>query len=142
MNQRPSPILDAGVAIATGPILVFSLYLLAAGHNRPGGGFAGGLVAGTAVVLAWATGGTRLVRRYLPLRSSILMGVGLAVATVTGFIPLLLGGSFLESGSIELALPIFGDVKAVSALVFDIGVYLIIVGMSLGLVRALGEDGS
>ncbi len=136
---RPSTILDAGITLASGPILVFSIYLLAAGHNQPGGGFAGGLVAGVAVMLAWAGGGTELVRRIIPLRSSALMGAGLLVASLTAIGPLLLGLGFLESGYVEVTVPVVGKVKLVSAVLFDIGVYLLVIGMSLGLVRALGE---
>ena len=140
-RERRSAILDAGITVASGPILVFSLFLLAAGHNQPGGGFAGGLVAGVAVLLAWAGGGIELVRRIVPLRSSALMGSGLLVATLTALAPLMLDLSFLESGYVEVAVPLIGDVKLVSAVLFDIGVYLLVVGMSLGLVRALGEFG-
>jgi multicomponent Na+:H+ antiporter subunit A len=141
MRERPSAILDAGIVLASGPILVFSIFLLAAGHNQPGGGFAGGLVAGVAVVLAWAGGGTELVRRIVPLRSSALMGTGLLISTVTALAPLALDlGGFLESGYVEFDIPAIGEVKLVSALAFDIGVYLVVVGMSLALVRALGES--
>lgn len=140
MNRRPSPILEHGVVSAAGPMLVFSLYLLAAGHNQPGGGFAGGLVAGVTVVLAWAAGGPDTVRRIVPVRSSVLLGLGLVVATLTGFVSLVAGGGFLESGYLERTLPLIGTVKVVSPLGFDIGVYLVVVGMSLGLVRALGGE--
>ena len=141
MKSRPSPILDAGIAVAAGPILVFSIYLLFAGHNQPGGGFAGGLVAGIVVVMAWIVGGLATVRRILPVRSSALLGTGLLLAAGTGFAALLAGGGFLESASTTFDIPLVGSVKAVSVLVFDIGVYLVVVGMSLGLVRALGESG-
>lgn len=137
---RRSPILEAGVVAVSGPLLVFSLYLLFAGHNQPGGGFAGGLVAGVAVLLVWAAGGVATVRRVLPLRSTTLMGAGLVVAALTGFLALIRGLSFLESGYTELTLPLVGKVKLVSALFFDIGVYLVVLGMALGLVKALGED--
>jgi multicomponent Na+:H+ antiporter subunit A len=140
-RARQSAILDAGITVAAGPILAFSLYLLAAGHNQPGGGFAGGLVAGVAVLLAWAGGGTDLVQRIVPLRSSALMGAGLLVATVTALASLGFGLDFLESGFIEFSIPLIGKVKLVSAVLFDIGVYLSVVGMSLGLVTALGESG-
>lgn len=129
------------MAVAAGPILVFSLYLLFAGHNQPGGGFAGGLVAGIVVVMAWIVGGNETVRRILPVRSSGLLGAGLLLAAGTGFASLLAGGGFLESASTTLEIPLVGSVKAVSVLVFDIGVYLVVVGMSLGLVSALGEEG-
>jgi multicomponent Na+:H+ antiporter subunit A len=127
---------------AAGPLLVFSLYLLFAGHNQPGGGFAGGLVAGVVLVLAWSAGGVETVRRILPVRSSAVMGAGLVIASLTGFASLLVDLSFLESGYLELDLPLIGPVKAVSALVFDVGVYLVVVGMALRLVRSLGEDNS
>ena len=140
-RERPSAILDAGITVASGPILVFSLFLLAAGHNQPGGGFAGGLVAGVAVLLAWAGGGTDLVRRIVPLRSSALMGIGLLISTLTALAPLVLGLGFLESGYVEFDVPLIGKVKLVSAVLFDIGVYLLVIGMSLALVRALGETG-
>ena len=138
--NRPSPILEAGVIAVAGPMLVFSMYLLFAGHNQPGGGFAAGLVAGVTVLLVWAAGGTDTVRRVLPLRSTLLMGLGLLVAALTGFAALLSGLSFLESGYIEFTLPVVGKAKIVSALFFDIGVYLVVVGMALGLIRALGEE--
>ncbi|MDJ0953644.1 MAG: MnhB domain-containing protein [Acidimicrobiia bacterium] len=138
---RSSAILEAGVITVAGPLLVFSLYLLLAGHNQPGGGFAGGLVAGIAVLLVWAAGGTTTVRRVLPLRSTVLMGTGLVVAALTGFASFIPGLEFLESGYVEVSIPLVGEVKFVSALLFDIGVYLVVVGMSLGLIKALGEEG-
>ncbi len=138
--NRPSAILEAGVIAVAGPMLAFSMYLLVAGHNQPGGGFAAGLVAGVTVLLVWAAGGTETVGRVLPLRSTLLMGLGLVVAAITGFAALVPGLAFLESGYIELAIPVVGKVKIVSALFFDIGVYLVVVGMALGLIRSLGEE--
>ena len=139
---RRSAILEAGVTTVAGPLLLFSVYLLLAGHNQPGGGFSGGLVAGVVVLLIWASGGTAMVRRVLPVRSGVLMGVGLATAALTGFAALVSGLSFLESVSATFSIPVVGDVKLVSALFFDLGVYLAVVGMVLGLVRALGEEGN
>ena len=139
MIGRPSPILSRGVAVAASPILIFSLYLLFAGHNQPGGGFAGGLVAGVLIAMIAASGGVEAVRRFVPVRSTVLMGLGITVAAATGFASLLGGSGFLESGYVELDLPLLGTLKIVSALVFDLGVYLVVVGISLSLVRALGS---
>ena len=136
---RHSTILDAGIAVVSGPILVFSIYLLAAGHNQPGGGFAGGLVAGVFILLAWAGGGTALVNRLIPFRSSALMGAGLSIAALTAIVPLFLGLGFLESGYVEIDVPVVGKVKLVSAVLFDLGVYLLVIGMALRLVVGLGE---
>ena len=139
-ENRPSPILEAGVIAVAGPLLVFSLYLLFAGHNQPGGGFAGGLVAGIAVLLVWTAGGTATVRRVFPFRSTVLMGSGLTVVAIVGLAPLIVGLEVLESGYLEVALPLVGKVKLVSALAFDIGVYLVVVGMVLAVIRVLGEE--
>jgi multisubunit Na+/H+ antiporter MnhB subunit len=140
VTGRRSAILELGVAAAGAPLLLFSVYLLAAGHNQPGGGFAGGLVAGVVVVLAWSAGGEHAVRSLVPIRSSALLGTGLSLAAITGFASVLAGGAFLESGYVELSIPLVGTVKIVSALVFDTGVYLTVVGMTLALVRAIGLD--
>jgi len=140
VNQRPSSILEHGFVAALGPIMVFSLYLLFAGHNQPGGGFSGGLVAGVAVVLAWSVDGLRTVQLIIPLRSSVLLGTGLMISTLTGFVPLIADLSYLESAFTEISIPLIGEVKVVSALAFDMGVYLVVVGMVLGLVQALGTD--
>lgn len=142
MRQRPSPILEAGIVAVSGPLIAFSLYLLLAGHNQPGGGFAGGLVAGTTVLLAWAAGGRDVVRRVLPVRSTALMGTGLILAVVVGFAAAIPGLTYLESGYIEVSPPLIGNLKIVSALLFDVGVYLVILGISLGLIRSLGEERS
>lgn len=140
MNRlRPSAILRYGLGAAGEPLLVFSLYLLFAGHNQPGGGFSGGLVAGVGVTLAWSAGGLDQLRQLIPFRATVLLGSGLVLAAGTGFVSLLAGGAFLESGVLDLTLPLFGEVKVVSALFFDMGVYLVVLGMAVGLVRAVGE---
>ena len=140
MKQRPSAILEAGVIATSGPLLAFSFYLLFAGHNQPGGGFAGGLVAGVTILLVWSAGGLKTVRRVIPIRASVLLGLGITTAAITGFGSLLPGLAFLESGFVEWSIPVLGKVKLVSALFFDVGVYLVVIGMALGLVRALSED--
>jgi len=141
-RSSSSPILSAGVVVVSGPLLMFSAYLLFTGHNQPGGGFSGGLVAGITVLLVWAAGGLDSVRRVLPVKSNILMGAGLSLAALTGFAAFVPGLEFLESGYIKLHWPLVGEFKIVSALFFDIGVYLVVVGMAVGLIKALGDEGS
>lgn len=141
-ERRPSPVLETGVIAVSAPLLAFSLYLLFAGHNQPGGGFAGGLVAGITILLAWSAGGLEVVRRVLPIRSTVLMGAGLIAAVAVGLAAAVPGLAFLESGYVELSVPLVGEVKFVSALIFDIGVYLVIVGISLALIRSFSDEGS
>ncbi len=141
-TRPPSLILETGVGALFHTALLFSLFLLFAGHNAPGGGFVGGLVAGAAFVLRYVEGGAGVVAGAAPVSSHALIGTGLTVAVATGAGSWLGGGQFLESGKVELHLPLLGTVKATSALAFDIGVYLVVVGLVIGVLTTLGgEDG-
>ena len=136
----PSVILETSVLLVFHTVLVFSLYLLFAGHNQPGGGFVGGLVAGAAFVLRYVSGGRRGLRDAVPFDPLVPLGLGIVVATVTGIGGWLAGVQFLESGKISLELPVLGTLKATSALPFDVGVYLVVVGMVLVLLGTLGGE--
>ncbi|MDX1689954.1 MAG: MnhB domain-containing protein [Acidimicrobiia bacterium] len=141
MNPRPSPVLDAllpGVVRAT---LVLSLYLLFAGHNAPGGGFVGGLVGSVAFVLVYAARGGGAMRRAARFRPTTYLGAGIVVAGVTGTIPMLVGEAFLTGAKTTLDLPLIGTVQPTSALAFDIGVYLVVVGLVLAVLAAFPEEG-
>ena len=140
MRETRSVILDAGAGALFHTALVYAVFLLVAGHNSPGGGFAGGLVAGAAFVLRFVQGGTEEVRRASRLSPQTLLGGGLLVAAATAVAPLLFGGGFLESGYFEVDLPVIGHVKAASALAFDVGVFLVVVGVVQTLLATLGSE--
>lgn len=118
--------------------LIFSLYLLMRGHNAPGGGFVGGLVAAVAFALASLADGVATARRALKVDPHVLMGVGLLLAMGSGVAGLLTGGAFLTGHWADMPLPVIG--KAGTPLVFDIGVYLAVLGVSLTILFALEED--
>jgi multisubunit Na+/H+ antiporter MnhB subunit len=144
MTVRGAPervfILDQSIKVLYQSILVLAVYFAFAGHNLPGGGFVGGLVAGAAVSLRYVSGGAQAVRTTFRVPAHIILGVGLFVSSATALVPLLLGGSVLEHGEIERTLPIFGKVKVVSALPFDVGVFLVVVGLILMAFAAFGDD--
>ncbi|MEE1942090.1 Na+/H+ antiporter subunit A [Streptomyces sp. TRM 70361] len=119
-------------------ILVFSVYLLYSGHLRPGGGFAGGLVAGQAFTLRYLVGGRADTVFRGPLDPRIVAGAGLALAAVAGLGPLAFGGAPLASAVLTGTLPLFGHVEVATTLVFDTGVYLLVVGVCLKLLSAVG----
>ena len=137
---RRSVVLETAVRLIFHTVLVFALYLLLAGHNQPGGGFVGGLVAGLAFVLRYVAGGRAALREAIPVDPGLPLGLGLALATATGGAALLVGGDFLESAKLTLDLPVLGVVKATSALAFDTGVFLVVVGLVLGVLRTLGAE--
>ncbi|MFD1345577.1 Na+/H+ antiporter subunit A [Nesterenkonia halotolerans] len=121
-------------------IIMISLYLLLAGHNLPGGGFAGGLLAGLAFVLRYLAGGRYELEAAIPFSAGALMGWGLAVACFTGLVPLLAGGQAFQSFDVELTLPLFGYHHFVSAVLFDVGVYLVVIGLIVDILRSLGSE--
>ena len=144
MNVRGAPgrvfVLDQAIKVIYQSILVLALYFAFAGHNLPGGGFVGGLMAGAAVSLRYVSGGAEAVRTTFRAPSHVILGCGLLLSSGTALVPVLLGGAVLEHGEIELELPIFGTVKVVSALPFDTGVLLVVVGLVLMLFAAFGDD--
>ena len=138
--ERRSVVLEVITRVLFHTILVFSLYLLFSGHNEPGGGFAGGLVAGLALVLRYLAGGRYELGEAAPVDPGLLLGAGLLFAGGTGVGGLLLGGEVLQTAILETTLPVLGDVKLVTSLFFDMGVYLIVVGLVLDVLRSLGAE--
>ncbi|MEX2280330.1 MAG: MnhB domain-containing protein [Acidimicrobiia bacterium] len=133
-------ILDVLVDLVVRTALVFSVFLLFSGHNAPGGGFIAGLVAGISIVLRYIAGGQAGVRSVIGVRPEGLLGVGLSVAVLTGILGWVWGEAFLESAKFEVELPVLGVVKATSALPFDIGVFVVVVGVALAMIAALGQE--
>jgi multicomponent Na+:H+ antiporter subunit A len=136
--MRRSVILDVCVRAEFHTLVLISLYMLFAGHNQPGGGFAGGLVASCAFCLLFVGGGEPSVRRVLRIPPTTFLGVGMLFAIVTGAVSLVLGGEFLESAIVKVDLPVIGQVKGSTVLFFDMGVYLVVLGMVLLLLEQLG----
>jgi multicomponent Na+:H+ antiporter subunit A len=138
--MRRSLILDVGAEVLFHSVLLASLYLLFAGHNQPGGGFIGGLVAAAGFGLRYLAGGRREVVDASRLRPWAFLGAGLLIASATAIAAIVAGGQLLESSIWEVELAVLGKVKATSALPFDIGVYLVVLGLMLTALDALGED--
>ncbi|GAA2338879.1 hypothetical protein GCM10009854_14050 [Saccharopolyspora halophila] len=138
-GAKRSMLLELAARIVFPTVLVLSIYLLFAGHDRAGGGFSGGLVAGQAFVLRYLAGGRMDDSAIVSMRPPVLIGTGLTLATSAALLPLAFGGAPLQSAIYKLALPAIGEVKFVSSLVLDSGVYLLIVGVVLDLLRTLGS---
>ena len=138
--MRRSLILDTCARAIVPTALVFSLYLLFTGHNAPGGGFVGGLVAGAALVLRWLADGRALSGLRVQPSPLGLLGAGITIAVIVGMAAWAWDLPFLTHGKVELDLPVFGHVKATSALPFDIGVYLVVLGLTLTLLTTLGAE--
>ncbi|XAS67203.1 Na+/H+ antiporter subunit A [Micrococcaceae bacterium Sec5.7] len=138
--ERRSIIFEVVTRLIFHSMIIFSIYLLLAGHNLPGGGFAGGLTAGLALTIRYLAGGRFELREATPISAGTLLGTGLATAAASGVVPLLLGGQVFQSAIIELWLPVFGDIKFVTSTLFDIGVYIVVIGLVLDVLRSLGAE--
>jgi multicomponent Na+:H+ antiporter subunit A len=136
--KHRSLVLEVATRMIFPLIMVLSVYLFFAGHNTPGGGFAGGLTAGLALVLRYLAGGRYELGETLPLDAGKILGAGLGLSAGTAVASLLLGAPVLSSALIQFDLPVLGTVKFVTALFFDLGVYLIVVGLVLDVLRSLG----
>ncbi|MCC6556898.1 MAG: Na+/H+ antiporter subunit B [Polyangiaceae bacterium] len=120
-------------------LLLFSLSLLLRGHDVPGGGFAGGLVAATAFALHLFAGDLRGGARLLRVDPQVVTGAGLLVAAASGAAPLAAGRPLLTGAWWTARLPALGEVEIGTPLSFDAGVYLVVAGVTLELLFALAE---
>ncbi|MYR07094.1 Na+/H+ antiporter subunit A [Gordonia sp. SID5947] len=136
--RHRSMVLEATTRLIFPTMVVLSVYFFYAGHNAPGGGFAGGLTMGLALVLRYLAGGRYELGEALPIEPGRILGAGLAISAGTASASLLLGAPALSSAVVEMTLPVLGDVKLVTALFFDLGIYLIVVGLVLDILRSLG----
>jgi multicomponent Na+:H+ antiporter subunit B len=138
MIARDSLILRATTRLLFPLMLVFSVFLLVRGHNEPGGGFVGGLTAAAAFALVLVSDGLEKSRQLLRLDPLVLVGVGLALALLSGLPPLFDGGAFLTGHWLAAKVPVIGHLGM--PFVFDVGVYLTVLGVVATVLFALGED--
>lgn len=121
-------------------LLFFSLFLLVSGHHEPGGGFSGGLVAAISYALHAITFNAAAARRAVGVSLEKLVGVGLLVALVSGLPGLLKGQPFLTADWVEVDITPLGTVELGTPLLFDAGVYLVVLGVTLTFILTLAEE--
>lgn len=119
-------------------LLVFSIFLLLRGHNEPGGGFIGGLVGAASFALYALAYSVESARKTLGIDPRSLIGYGLLAATLAGLIAWFSGSPFLTGLWLQIPIPIVG--KLGTALLFDVGVYLVVVGFTLHIIFTLAEE--
>ncbi|MGX7670817.1 Na+/H+ antiporter subunit A [Plantactinospora sp. DSM 117369] len=139
-TRRRSIVFEVVVRLIFHTIVLFSIFLLFSGHNAPGGGFVGGLVAGLALAVRYLAGGRHELDQAAPVDAGLLLGVGLFVAVGTGLLAMSTGGEVLRSSLLEPELPLVGELHLVTSIFFDIGVYLVVVGLMLDILRSLGAE--
>ncbi len=138
--DRRSIILEVVTRLLFHVLIVFSIYLLFAGHNAPGGGFAGGLVAGLALVVRYLAGGRYELDEAAPIDAGVLLGAGLSSQRPPALARCCSGGDVLQSAKLDVASRCSATCTSSRRSFFDIGVYLIVVGLVLDILRSLGAE--
>jgi multicomponent Na+:H+ antiporter subunit B len=133
-----SVILSNAVRIIFPLLLIFSVLLLLRGHDLPGGGFSGGLVAAAAFSLLALADGISKAQNTLRLNTSTLIAIGLMLALISGLIAVFAGAPFMTSYWFEFNF--IKPLKIGTPLLFDSGVYLVVLGVILKIVFTLMED--
>ena len=125
--------------------LIFAAYIYFKGHQTPGGGFVGGLVASVALILHRMSEKEGSLQRMLPVRERTLIGWGLLLAMGTGVVAMIAGLPFLTSGHTAVKLPAgpgnsAQTIEVASAMAFDLGVVLVVTGVVVGMINALTDE--
>lgn len=137
-----SAILKAAAKTLLPLLLLFSVFLLLRGHNQPGGGFIGGLVGASAFVLYALALDVPAARELLGVDPRTLIGGGLLLAISSGVIGLVTGRAFLSHRDfwLEVNLPGYGAIGLGTPLLFDLGVFLVVLGVPLTIILPLAEE--
>ena len=133
-----SPLLSTSSSLLLPLLIVFSIYLLLRGHNEPGGGFVGGLVAGCAFTLYAIANGVAKTREKMIIDPRHVALIGISMMSGSGLVSLAFGNPFLTAIWLDVPIPVVG--KLGTPLLFDVGVYLIVTGIVLSIIFALMED--
>jgi len=135
--MHESPILRTVARIAVPITLLLSLLIFYQGHNLPGGGFIGGVIAAAAGATYLLAFGIERAAQIAWWRVAV---AGLLCAIATGAQPLLSGGTFMDHGVLDYSLPLLGHGHLPTATFFDLGVYLIVVGTLMTVFVELGQE--
>jgi multicomponent Na+:H+ antiporter subunit B len=126
--------------VVTFIILMFSVHIFFAGHYTPGGGFIGGLLTASAIVLLMLAFDIETVKKIIPVNYVVMSAIGLLVALATASASILFNVPFFTHAFTYYDLPLFGETSLHSALLFDVGVYLVVVGVTMTIIQTIGED--
>jgi len=118
-------------------LLLFAIFILLRGHYLPGGGFVGGLIAAIAFVLHSFANGIERTRGIIKFHPGFLMPIGLSIALIAGLAPLFTGNPFMTGLWYHDPIPVIGMVG--TALLFDVGVFLVVIGVVLTIIFTISE---
>lgn len=121
-------------------ILTFGVYLFFSGHNAPGGGFIGGLVLGSSIVLLLVTFDIKTVQRKMPFDFKIVAALGVLIATGTAIGSFFFDAPFLSQTDGYFTFPLIGEKHLTTVTLFEAGVALTVVGTLVTIILSISED--
>lgn len=133
-------ILQTATKVIVFIVLIFGVYVFFSGHHEPGGGFIGGLITASAIVLLLMAFDVKTVRDNLPVDFKLVGAAGILIMILSGAVSMLFGEAFLFQTFTEVDLPVFGPTELATAVLFDVGVYLAVVGTALTIILSISED--
>lgn len=140
MKKPNDVILRTVTKVAVVIILTFAINLFISGHHNPGGGFIGGLAFTAAFILLFLAYGIEKVRKNSPVSFRAVAACGVLISILTGAGEMIGGNPFLNQTFGYVNLPIFGKTELATAVLFDVGVALAVIGTAMTIIIAIGED--
>lgn len=140
MKEPNDVILRTATKAAVIIIFVFSIHLFLSGHHNPGGGFVGGLALASAIVLLYLVYGIEEVNKNIPIDYKKVAGIGVLISVATGIGGLISGKVFLNQVFGTVNLPVFGRTEMATAVLFDVGVALAVIGTALTIIISISDD--
>ncbi|KAF0819346.1 MULTISPECIES: Na(+)/H(+) antiporter subunit B [unclassified Cytobacillus] len=140
MKEPNDIILHAVIKVAVVIILTFSINLFFSGHHNPGGGFIGGLGFSAALTLLFLAFDIETVRQNIPVDFKVLTAIGVLIAVFTGVGGIVFGQPFLTQAFDYFDIPVFGKTELATAVLFDVGVALAVIGTSMSIILSIGDD--
>ncbi|MFQ3262095.1 MAG: multicomponent K+:H+ antiporter subunit A [Reinekea sp.] len=138
-SKDKHPMMFSVISQALLPLAIMvSLYIFVRGHNLPGGGFIAGLITSIAIIQQYIAHGTQWMHNRIKINYLTFISSGLLIALTTGLGPILLGKAFLTSWHDYIDFPIIGEIELASAMLFDLGVYLTVIGAVMLILANLG----
>ncbi|TCI50934.1 MULTISPECIES: Na(+)/H(+) antiporter subunit B [unclassified Exiguobacterium] len=139
-DQVNDVILQTAAVIIFFIIIMFSINLFFAGHYSPGGGFVGGLMTAAALVLLLLAFDSKTLANVLPFDYRIMTALGLVIAMLTSLHSIFWNRPFLTHAYDKFDLPLLGEQTLHTAIAFDLGVYLVVIGVTMTIIQTIGES--
>lgn len=140
MKKPDDVILRTVTKVSVFIIFTFAVNLFFSGHHHPGGGFIGGLTFAAGLILMYLTFDIETVKKHIPIDFKVIAAVGVLIAVFTGVAGMLFDKPFLTQAFDYFDLPIFGESELASAVLFDVGVALAVIGTAVTIILSISED--